>query len=119
MHDDETTTMHDDDDTVNIVTNFHPRPVLGWDDLTDDERADLDYVTDTEEWWGFRYRGSVYDLHEFERVPKTGRIADALRRHNFVGWQTQSYFDGIAIRWTDRDDEWLEDGCVAVAHVHW
>lgn len=105
--------MHD---KLNIVTNYHWRDKVYWHDLTDEERADFNYVkTDDERdgWEGFRYRGSVYDLNDgFEPAP------DAIRRHGFDGWEPQSYFDGIAVRYFDTDGNYVDDA-VVVAHFHW
>lgn len=103
-------------DNLTVKTNHKPRPKLRWDELTDDERAELDYVdTDDkrDEWEGFRYRGSVYDLGDgFELAP------DSIKAHGFDGWQTQSYFDGIAVQYFDKDGEYRYDD-VVVAHVFW
>ena len=98
--------------TVHTVTNHHDRPLLSGHELTDAERAELDYVDwaaverGEGSWEGFRYRGSIYDLAEFEAAP-------AEMRHLWQGWQTSSYFDAVAVRFG------LEEGTVVVAHVHW
>lgn len=98
---------------VNVVTNWHPRPILSDFDLTAAERADLDYVDwdaverGEDSWSGFRYRGSLYDLGQFER--STGTIAS-----DWDGWQTQSAFDAVAVKYVS-----LYDDMLVVAHLHW
>lgn len=99
--------------TLNVVTNHNARPILfGWE-IAADERAELDYVDwqgvdeGAESFSGFRYRGWVYDLSEFE--PATGDIA-AL---GYDGFQSSSYFDGIAVRYVENYEG------IVVAHIHW
>ncbi len=86
---------------VTIKSNHIPRPVLRWHDLTENERAEFDYL-DTDEKREFaqfgRYKGWVYDLTDMNRqgsieIPKA-----------FRGWSdylSDSYFSGIVIRYTD------------------
>lgn len=98
-------------DTYHVVTNHHPRPVLDWHDLTDEERDDLGYDGDGNTF--FRYRGSIYDLNEFEAAP------DRIKALGWDGHQTQSYFDTVAVRWFDEDGNYLGYDEVVVAHIHW
>lgn len=104
-------------DAYNVVTNHHHRPVLNWSDLTPKEQGWFDYISERGDVDGasfFRYRGSVYDLGDgFEVAP------DSIRALGFDGWQTQSYFDGIAVRWFDEDGNYHGDESVVVAHIHW
>ena len=99
---------------LHVVTNWHKRPKIYWHELTKNEREQFDYIKEDElEWFsGFRYRGSVYDLGEFEIAP------DIIKREGFDGWQTQSYFDGIAVMYFDREGYEYDDA-VIVAHIHW
>lgn len=102
---------------VTTTTNFHVRPILGGHELTPEELDRLDYVdwaavaNGEESWSGFRYRGEIYDLAEFE--PATGTLAS-----DWHAWQTQSYFDAIAVRFVDDVPYWSEAG-VIVAHLTW
>jgi hypothetical protein len=61
-----------------VISNYQPRAILGWQDLTEDEREWLDYVDDPDNWQGVRYRGVVYDLGLAMRCD--GELAAA-------GWQ--------------------------------
>lgn len=101
---------------LTITSNYHDRDVIYWHDLTEEERNNLDYVIESgREWWqGFRYMGSVYDLGEFEIAPHE------LKSRGWDGWQTDSCFSGIAVRYFDEEgNETISEGCVKVARVHW
>ena len=81
---------------MNIATNNIPRPVLYWEDLTPDERAEFDYVGDNpHDFSFFRYKGEVYDLGEFQRIP------DGIQYAKWRGWhsyQSDSYFSGVLVK---------------------
>lgn len=76
---------------VKFITNGQERPVLSWHDLTDKERAELDY-RDTDEkrddFSGFRYRGNVYDLSE----------THSGRSDGWDGFYNDTYFSGVCYR---------------------
>lgn len=91
-------------DGLRITTNGHPRPILyGWE-LTEKEREDFDYLSPDEldEHDFVRYKGEVYDLDEFERIPvHEGKPV-------FPGWsgyRSDSFFSGVLIRYPEDDDE--------------
>jgi hypothetical protein len=59
--------------TLRVATNNHERPVLHWLDLTAAEQRQFAYIRDAgpaarHEFQGFRFRGELYDLGEFEPV---------------------------------------------------
>jgi hypothetical protein len=54
---------------LQIISNYQPRDIIYWRDLTEDERAWYDHVNEPDDWQGFRYRGAVYDLADFARLP--------------------------------------------------
>lgn len=100
--------------TMQIKTNNQPRPLVYWYELTDAERAELDYL-DTEsaqdDFRGFRYKGQVYDLGEFSAVRT--RAQQATAQNSFActvesgdplsGWHgvlADSYFSGVAVRYS-------------------
>ena len=103
---------------MQIKTNNQPRPVIYWYDLTDAERAELDYIdTDTaqDDFRGFRYKGAVYDLGEFSAI--CTRSQQARSQYSFAhtaeddsplaawhGIQTDSYFSGVVVRYSDDFD---------------
>jgi hypothetical protein len=98
-----------------VTTNNVPRPIVNAWELSDADRAEFDYL----DWPAiergegsaefFRYKGTLYDLGEFSRV-----IApDSVRHHpmecaasEFQGWdgyQGDSFFSGLLIRYADRE----------------
>lgn len=99
---------------MQIKTNNHARPVLYWWDLTNAERAELDYYeTDTarEDGRFFRYKGAAYDLGEFTRIApagsKGGPSAHYDHTGDLAGWDgiaTDSYFSGIVVKYRDDFD---------------
>ena len=96
---------------LTITTNNVPRDLLYWHELSDAERLELDYIDNGDERGAdfFRYRGSIYDLHEFsriERAPSSHPFSLTVWEDNdpllaFDGYQSDSFFSGIAIRYTD------------------
>jgi hypothetical protein len=100
---------------MRIRTNYRKRALLsGWE-LTERERAELDYIAPPGnlELWGehferfFRYRGNIYDIQEFSRIIGPGENGGAFAHHVTGGsplldWgyiQTDSYFSGIVFRY--------------------
>lgn len=98
--------------------------VYGWD-LSEEERADFDYLVDdvdNEEQWMdcgasfFRYRGEVYDLGEFVRiVPQGGSDPNGFAHYDhsgtLKGWDgiaTDSHFSGVVVKYIS--DELLQVG---------
>lgn len=93
---------------LTILTNNVPRDLLSLWDLTDKERKDFDYVSEDDGHARFfRYRGSVYDAHEFERIP-AHHPEEAF--HRWAGYQSDSFFSGVVIRWPLMFPEWPEKG---------
>jgi hypothetical protein len=80
---------------IEVKTNNH------WWDLSDKERAELDYIVDDkQDWWqGFRYKSEVYDLGEFVNLSAMG-YPESLKK-DWHGIQTESFFSGIVVRYTD------------------
>lgn len=93
---------------VRVITNNVPRDILHWQELTDSERAEFDYV-DTDKrrdnFRAFRYQGEVYDLGEF-----VSTWSDQTLSNNtpdvFDGWDgyhSDSFFSGgMVVRYVDR-----------------
>lgn len=70
---------------MEIITNNQQRDVLYWYDLTDAERAELDYIEEQEKqesFQGFRYKGNIYDLGEF--VVIRSRTQQAKAQNSFA-----------------------------------
>ena len=98
---------------IRIITNGHERPVINWWDLSPAERRELDYITDDrrDEFYGFRYRGTVYDLAEFSYSRGgVGQLADALT--GWDGFKSDSYFSGVAVRYADDSYDYVVVGLV-------
>ncbi|MDD3494131.1 MAG: hypothetical protein PHZ19_11615 [Candidatus Thermoplasmatota archaeon] len=92
-------------DGLRITTNGHPRPILyGWE-LTDEEKEEFDHLDDDEldEHDFVRYKGQVYDLGEFERIPvhRDGPLFPG----NWSGYHPDSFFSGILVRYLEDDDD--------------
>lgn len=94
--------------TLTIKTNHHWRaPVYGYE-LTAAERADFDYIdfdSDDGACHDFmRYRGCTYDLSEFMRIPQSFEH-EWSKMMTWHGYQSDSFFSGIVIRWSDDFEE--------------
>jgi hypothetical protein len=86
---------------LTIRTNNIARNILSAWELTDKERAELDYIDFAADEDGsfFRYKGNIYDLNEFQRVTDT-----MYNCHGFAAWsgfQSDSFFSGILVRYTN------------------
>lgn len=99
-------------DNVTIITNNVPRDCIDAMDLTDEERAEFNYV----DWNAIdrgdevrdfvRYKGRLIDLNDTEGRPQ----AAALK-----GWDafiSDSFFSGILIRYVLDDFGYTEDAVV-------
>lgn len=83
------------DGTV-VKTNLIPRDLVYWDELTDAEKAEFDYVDTREaqdDFTGFRYKGNTWDLGEFTRTEHEGALAKA----GWCGVSSQSAFHGVVV----------------------
>lgn len=80
---------------LTITTNNVPRDLLTGADLTDAELAEFDWLDDAESDGGFfRYRGTVYNLSDFERTSLKG----------WDGISHDSYFSGVVVRLVDDNE---------------
>lgn len=82
-----------------------PRSVVCWHDLSKKERADFDYIPEEDRWSQHlvRYKGVVYDLNEFMRVPEVPQFngLPALGMQRFDGYQSDSFFSGVLCKYPD------------------
>lgn len=89
-------------DLLTVITNHHERKVMDAWELPESKRKDFDYldwpaILDGRDSASFvEYRGEIYDLGEFERVPEPLNDWDM--------YQSDSYFSGIVARFA-RDGE--------------
>jgi lysine/ornithine N-monooxygenase len=88
-----------------IKTNWHPRNLLSWYELTVEEQKDLLHYLDTEEKQSeanfIRYHKRVYDVSEFMRIEHTNKDL-------FVKWDgyiSDTYFSGIVIRYVNDNEQ--------------
>jgi hypothetical protein len=91
-------------DAIRIVTNHHTHPIIDGYELTIKERNQFDYI----DWAGviegtdsasfFRYKGQLYDLHEFET---TYGIGAPTAFKGWDGYASDSFFSGTLVRYTD------------------
>lgn len=67
------------------TSNYHWRDLINGYELTDKERQNFDYYDDEEIMCQnfFRYKGELYDLGDFMRVPSGSYLA-------YYGWQGSS-----------------------------
>jgi hypothetical protein len=95
-----------------LRTNNQARDLLYWWELTDAERQELDYVDDGDESGTrfFRYKGQVYDLHEFTRIERAGHRTSPYSMTvwdeddpllAFDGFQSDSMFSGVAVKYCE------------------
>ena len=100
-------------DNFRIRTNMARKPLLSGYELTEKERKELDYIAphDSEEQWSnesyrfFRYRGNIYDTHEFSRIIPPGSTRrhpmeyDGQELQGWDGYLSDSYFSGIVVKY--------------------
>jgi hypothetical protein len=90
--------------TVKVITNHQPRDVLYWYELSDAERKEFDYL-DTEarqdEAQFFRYRGQVYDLGEFMRVPSGPAAQSFNDLAAWDGYASDSFYSGVVVKYVE------------------
>lgn len=92
---------------ITIRTNNVPRPLLFGSDLTDKERAGLDYLDFSEENDNsaafkefFRYKGDVYDLGECMSTDGLGE----LRKAGWEGYYGETFFSSVVIKFVNRGE---------------
>lgn len=89
---------------MNITTNNVPRHTIDAWELTDTERAEFDYIdwpaieAGNDSATFFRYQGQLYDTSDFMTTHGIGE-PEAFARWD--GYQSDSFFSGILIRYTD------------------
>lgn len=91
------------DGTV-VRTNLAPRWRVDWYELTEAEKAELDYIQGDHckemEFSGFRFKGQVWDISEFVRTEEGG----PLHRAGWHGCSAQSAFHGVVVHLCDNHD---------------
>lgn len=83
------------EDGLRIIGNNIPRQFLFGYELTDKELSDFDYLEEAEQSDNFiRYRGRVYHISDFMRIPETAPA----RLRLFDGIVNDSAFSGVLIK---------------------
>jgi hypothetical protein len=93
---------------LTVITNGHWYELLTMADCIGKrgfDVSDFDYIEDDEKYNPrlFKYRGCFYDTHEFEAHDPTKSAPNhlATRLTGWHGFQSDSYFSGVAIRYDD------------------
>jgi hypothetical protein len=92
---------------LTIKTNNIPRPTLSGYELTDTEQSDFDYIDDLDNACGrfARYKGLVYDLHEFMTTNELLCGHEMSPIKSWQGYSSDSYFSGVLINYVGEDCE--------------
>lgn len=77
---------------MKIKTNNQVRELIFWEDLTETERAEFDWIDPkiAGAFEFFHYKGNVYVISDFTTAPKEMKGWD--------GYRGDSYFSGIVVR---------------------
>jgi len=87
-----------------IITNHHWKSFLYGYELTEAEKAEFDYIPESEiDTHDFiRYRGNIIDPGEFMVTPNNEPARQELNDLcTWHGYQSNSYFSGLVIRYSD------------------
>lgn len=96
---------------VTITTNNVPRDIINAWQLTANERKEFDYLNweaiengeDSADF--FRYRGELYDMHEFERLTHNFLDGSTDDFEKWQAYQSDSYFSGILFRYVNSGEQ--------------
>ena len=92
---------------MNITTNHVPRATIDAWELTDAERAEFDYIdwpaveAGSDSATFFRYKGHLYDTGDFMTTHGIGAPETFAP---WDGYQSDSFFSGLLIRYTDDNE---------------
>lgn len=90
---------------LTIKTNNIPRLLLDWNQLSDKEKKDFDWIKDGTEsdHSFFRYMGSVYCLSEFMNI-------DSEMYDGWDGYHNQTAFSGVLIKTDSENPDYVVVG---------
>lgn len=86
---------------LEIKTDRKWKNLLYFYELTEKEKKELDWIEDDTA-SVFRYRGNVYALDEFMRIPDG---AEDLK--GWDGYRSDSYFSGIVVKISDDGEQYM------------
>lgn len=120
---------------VTIKSNGHARELQYYAQLPEDVQAQFDYVEEDDQYTTrfFEYRGSWYDINEFQVISyQSAQLRDPLAYNSFglrvsddnpIGkWtaaQAQSAFSAVLIKWGKDWDGQDDYDSVIVGYAHW
>lgn len=113
-----------EDATYHVSCNWQTRELHMFADLPRKGklREQFKYIEIIEEYDArlFQYRGSWYDLHEFE-VPQRGFNGSHIQALGFDAWQAESYFSAVVVAYPRDEigDPIFDDDEIIVGHIHW
>ena len=93
---------------MNITTNYHWRSLMYGYDLPASAREDFDFIQDLDSASFIHYRGQYYAFCEIFRIDSVMRL-HAPELNGWCAYQSDSFFSGIVIRFSD-DDETYQIG---------
>jgi len=100
--------VYEDGSTITFITNNVPREIVYGYELTEKEREEFDYLDFENDCGDFvRYKGELYDLHEFEVWTNPNSPL------NVGGWsafRADTYFSGLLVRYLEDDSEYVVMG---------
>lgn len=83
---------------VEIKTNYQPKQVFIWEQLTEKEKKEFDF-DGAESMMYFRYKGNIYCLDEFMRLDNENLFPDY-----WHGYQSETFFSGVLVHLIDEHD---------------
>lgn len=91
-------------DTLRIITNNVPRPILYSVNLSQKELLEFDWIENNgnciDDYSFFRYKGNVYCLEDIMRVEENSPLPKV-----WQGYVSELYFAGIVIRYTSDNEQ--------------
>ena len=91
---------------VEVKTNNQLRELIDFQDLPEKiQKEEFDYIKEGEGFVRFfKYKGEYYDSHEF-MVVNHGREALPVAFKGWSGYQSETFFSGLLIKFVDNDFE--------------
>ena len=95
---------------LEIITNNAPREIIYYDDLTENEKKDFDWIDndngEESDYSFFRYKGNVYCLADFMRINKNNNqyIENDDGLKEWDGYHSDSFFSGMLVKYVYSND---------------
>ena len=88
---------------MKIYSNYQPRPLLDWSELTPEQQSEYDYLLDNDgiSTMFFKYKGDIYCLDDFSWVSLSSLTQQGKPRiPNFWdGYMSDTFFSGVLIKY--------------------